>query len=218
LYVDVRIDFGNPSSGDNSFVQSEVEHRRWYSIQVLQLKIIEVGEPKVTAQTLRRKRVRNDVADAQADDAHPETSEPGLFVGGDQVSVAVKPYSVKRARAENADNCSAPWVIHPPHRFGDKISVGCGSQTPNAGNLLTPGVDEIDSRISPEVVQDAAIMWIIGVQDQCAAVITIDDTGTHTGLTCGAATSYSSSSCWFNAMISTTVFEACFGSAELAYV
>src|SRR5438045_381649 len=39
LYVDVRIDFCDPSSRDNSFVQSEVQHRRGYPIEILQLQI-----------------------------------------------------------------------------------------------------------------------------------------------------------------------------------
>ena len=119
--LQIRVELGDPAGGRLGLIQPEVEYGRRHPVEIGQLEAIEIRQPKLAAHALRRQGVGNDMPDAQAGDSDAKRAEPRLFLGGNQIPVAVQPHRPKSPRTQHGHNRPPPGVIRPPAGFGGQL-------------------------------------------------------------------------------------------------
>ena len=159
------VELGDSAGSHLGFVQPEVQYGRRHPVEIGQLDPVEIRQPKLAAQALCCRGVRDDMSDAQTGDSDAQRAEACLFIGGDQVPVAVQPHRPKRPGTQHRRDRPPPGVVRPPAGFGDQCGVG---RRPKAAQLLAlfvEMVDEFDDGIGAQPLQHR----FIGVENLCRA-------------------------------------------------
>jgi len=110
--------------------------------------------------------MRDDVARAQSDDADPQPTESCLFVGGDDVPVAIQPNSCEAPRSQYRDHRATPWEVGPAAWFLEETGIRPRQQPLQFRPLSRPGVDEFDGGIRAQLLQHRVVGRVLGVEDQ----------------------------------------------------
>jgi hypothetical protein len=111
----------------------------------------------------------------EADYADAQSTEAFELGGRDQVFVSVKPQQSKCAWAQDAYHRPAPGIVDPPDGLGAHIRRRGRSKSRQSGPLLAHIVDDLDSCVGSQFVQQNAIDGIVGVEDYSTAPLPIID-------------------------------------------
>ena len=92
------------------FIEPEIEDGSGYPIEIRQLEMIKIRQPNATTQSLNRQGVSDDMAHTEPRDTDRHRTEPGLFLSGDVISVAIQ--------AAESWNPSGPRTATTARRHG----------------------------------------------------------------------------------------------------
>ena len=165
----VWIEFGDSAGGHLSLVQPEVQYGRRHPVEIGQLNAIEIRQPKLAAHALCGQSVRDDMPDAQTGHADAQRAEPCLFLGGDQIPVAIQPHRSKRPGAQHRHDGPPPGVVRPPAGFGNQLRIGWRPKAPQFLELFLAMVDEFDDGIGAQLLQYRIVCGVCGVENLSGA-------------------------------------------------
>ena len=173
------VELGDAPAEDRRLVDAEIENRRRDPIQVGELQRVEVGEPQLGADPFEGKRIRDAVADAEAD--HPDLllAQLVLLDAGDLVAVPIESKRPKAGGPEHPDEGSPPGVVDPHRRLLLERCADWWPDRPQPGPLLGEAVEHLDPWIGQELVDARRVDRRRGIEDRRAPGIAIEGEPRH---------------------------------------